>query len=119
MAPYVWDLTLGPEQDTLCPALPLVCQDSLPAQNQTVVEGVAADAPHNPRYVCQDGVAADSLALEGKPAETIIQAARDNDCDLIVLGSHGRTGLDRLLMGSVSQQVVTHAKCPVLVVKGG
>lgn len=67
----------------------------------------------------QDGVAADSLALEGKPAETIIQAARDNDCDLIVLGSHGRTGLDRLLMGSVSQQVVTHAKCPVLVVKGG
>jgi nucleotide-binding universal stress UspA family protein len=67
----------------------------------------------------QDGVAADSLALEGKPAETILQAARDNDCDLIVLGSHGRTGLDRLLMGSVSQQVVTQAKCPVLVVKHG
>lgn len=67
----------------------------------------------------QDGVAADSVALEGKPADTIIQAARDNDCDLIVLGSHGRTGLDRILLGSVSQQVVTHAKCPVLVVKGG
>ena len=66
----------------------------------------------------QDGVAADSVALEGKPADAIIQAARDNDCDLIVLGSHGRTGLDRILMGSVSQQVVTHAKCPVLVVKG-
>jgi len=67
----------------------------------------------------QDGVAADSVALEGKPADTIIQAARDYDCDLIVLGSHGRTGLDRILMGSVSQQVITHAKCPILVVKGG
>ena len=66
----------------------------------------------------QDGVAADSLALEGRPADTIIQAARDNDCDLIVVGNQGRSGLERILMGSVSQQVVTHARCPVLVVKG-
>ncbi len=64
-----------------------------------------------------DGVAADSLALEGKVAETVVKAARDADCDLIVVGSHGRTGLDRLLMGSVSQQVMVEATCPVLVVK--
>jgi universal stress protein A len=42
--------------------------------------------------------------------------AAENECDLIVLG-HGRTGLDHILMGSVSQQVVVHAKCPVLVAK--
>jgi len=66
----------------------------------------------------QDGVAADSVVKEGNPAEAIVAAAGENDCDLIVVGSHGRTGLDRLLLGSVSQQVVIQAKCPVLVVKG-
>lgn len=65
----------------------------------------------------QEGVAADSVVREGNPARAIIDAAADNDCDLIVVGSHGRTGLDRLLLGSVSQQVVIQAKCPVLVAK--
>lgn len=65
----------------------------------------------------QEGVAADSIVVEGKVADAIVQAAKDNDCDLIVVGSHGRTGLDRILMGSVSQQVVVQAKCPVMVVK--
>ncbi len=65
----------------------------------------------------QDGVAADSVVKEGNPAKAIVEAAAENDCDLIVLGSHGRTGLDRILIGSVSQQVVVQAKCPVLVAK--
>lgn len=66
-----------------------------------------------------DGVSARSVVLEGRPADQIVQAARDNDCDLIVVGCQGRSGLDRLLMGSVSQQVVVQAACPVLVVKEG
>jgi universal stress protein E len=65
----------------------------------------------------QEGVAADSVVREGNPAEVIVAAAAENDCDLIVIGSHGRSGLDRLLLGSVSQQVVIQAKCPVLVAK--
>ncbi len=65
----------------------------------------------------QDGVPADSVVKEGRPADCVIAAAKENDCDLIVLGCYGRTGLDRLLMGSVAQQVVTRAACPVLVVK--
>ncbi len=65
----------------------------------------------------KDGVAADSVIKEGNPAKAIVAAATENECDLIVLGSHGRSGLDRLLMGSVSQQVVVQAKCPVLVAK--
>jgi nucleotide-binding universal stress UspA family protein len=64
-----------------------------------------------------DGVAADSVVKEGNPAKAIVEAAAENECDLIVLGSHGRTGLDRILIGSVSQQVVVQAKCPVLVAK--
>ena len=65
----------------------------------------------------KDGVAADSVVKEGNPAKAIVEAAAENECDLIVLGSHGRTGLDRILIGSVSQQVVVQAKCPVLVAK--
>jgi hypothetical protein len=65
----------------------------------------------------KDGVAADSVVKEGNPAKAIVEAASENECDLIVLGSHGRTGLDRILMGSVSQQVIVQAKCPVLVAK--
>jgi nucleotide-binding universal stress UspA family protein len=51
---------------------------------------------------------------EGDPATGILQVAQERPCDLIVMGSHGRTGLGRLLMGSVAEQVVRKAVCPVL-----
>jgi universal stress protein A len=54
---------------------------------------------------------------EGDPAAEIQRVARQTQCDLIVMGSHGRTGLTRLLMGSVAEQVVRKAPCPVMVVK--
>jgi len=53
---------------------------------------------------------------EGVPAATILQMARENKCDLIVMGMHGRTGLRRALMGSVTEEVVRKAPCPVLTV---
>jgi len=55
--------------------------------------------------------------LTGDPREAIVEAARAEKADLVVLGSHGRTGFDKLLMGSVASHVVTHAPCSVLVVK--
>jgi nucleotide-binding universal stress UspA family protein len=55
--------------------------------------------------------------LFGHPADGIVEFAQDHDIDLIVLGTHGRTGLARLLMGSVSEAVVRRAACPVLTVK--
>ncbi|MCI0461018.1 MAG: universal stress protein [Gemmataceae bacterium] len=54
---------------------------------------------------------------EGDPAIQILQVARETGCDLIVMGTHGRTGLGRLLMGSVAEQVTHRAPCPVLTVK--
>jgi nucleotide-binding universal stress UspA family protein len=53
----------------------------------------------------------------GEPAETILDAAREYQADLVVMGSHGRTGLGRLLLGSVAEQVLRGATCPVLTVK--
>jgi nucleotide-binding universal stress UspA family protein len=55
--------------------------------------------------------------LDGDPAQVIVQFARERGCSLIVMGTHGRTGLERLLMGSVAEQVVRKAPCPVLTVK--
>ncbi|MFH1702353.1 MAG: universal stress protein [Nitrospirota bacterium] len=54
---------------------------------------------------------------EGEAYRVITNLARENKADIIVLGSHGRTGLRRLLMGSVTAKVIGHSPCPVLVVK--
>jgi nucleotide-binding universal stress UspA family protein len=55
--------------------------------------------------------------LEGDAAAEVLRAAEESNCDLIVLGTHGRRGLGRLLMGSVAEQVVRKAPCPVLTVR--
>ncbi len=52
--------------------------------------------------------------LQGEPAAAIVELAEKEDADLIVMGTHGRTGLARLLMGSVAEVVVRRAPCPVL-----
>ncbi|MCS6975828.1 MAG: universal stress protein [Gemmatales bacterium] len=54
----------------------------------------------------------------GNAAEEILEHADQCHADLIVMGTHGRTGLGRLLMGSVAEHVLRRAKCPVLLVKG-
>lgn len=57
------------------------------------------------------------MVTEGVAGKEIVGIARDLHCDLIVMGTHGRSGLTRLLLGSVAEQVVRHAPCPVLTVK--
>jgi nucleotide-binding universal stress UspA family protein len=54
---------------------------------------------------------------EGDAATAILQVAQEAKCDLIVMGTHGRTGLGRLLMGSVAEKVLRSTTCPVLTVK--
>ena len=57
------------------------------------------------------------LLEEGDAARHILQTAEEASCDLIVMGTHGRTGLSRWLLGSVAEQVMRRAICPVLTVK--
>ena len=65
-----------------------------------------------------DRVPMEYKLAKGDPAASIIQVAEETACDLIVLGTHGRTGLRRVLVGSVAEHVMRSAPCPVLVVKG-
>ena len=66
----------------------------------------------------QAGVAADALFLQDKlPAEAILEATTAHGCDLVVLSSHGRRGIQRLLLGSVAAEVVARSPVPVLVVR--
>jgi nucleotide-binding universal stress UspA family protein len=62
-------------------------------------------------------VTIERILERGDAATGILQVAQERSCDLIVMGSHGRTGLGRLLLGSVAEQVVRKAPCPVLTVK--
>jgi nucleotide-binding universal stress UspA family protein len=62
-------------------------------------------------------VAYDHRLLTGDPAATIVRLAEEEDVDMIVLGTHGRTGLLRMVMGSVAEAIVRHANCPVLTYK--
>src|SRR5262245_33224792 len=62
-------------------------------------------------------IAVNHVFLEGDPATEIVRYARDAGIDLIVMGTHGRTGLERQLMGSVAEKVLRDAPCSVLVVK--
>ncbi len=65
----------------------------------------------------KEGLALDTMIPVGRPEEGIVKAAEFKQASLIIMGSHGRTGLKRLLMGSVAERVIGQAKCPVLVVK--
>jgi nucleotide-binding universal stress UspA family protein len=64
------------------------------------------------------GVPVEKLLLRGYPVDVILKMAVDRGVEMIVLGNLGRSGLDHLLMGSVSADVVRRAHCPVLVVRG-
>ena len=62
-------------------------------------------------------VKVETVVRQGKPFVEIIKEAKEKDMDLIVMASHGRTGVSHMLMGSVAEKVVRKASCPVLIVR--
>ncbi len=87
-------------------ALPPEAADHLEELKERLARMQPTDLPVVDRYV-----------VEGEIAWEILHLAKELKCDLIVMGTHGRTGLGRLLMGSVAELVVRKAGCPVLTVK--
>jgi nucleotide-binding universal stress UspA family protein len=68
-------------------------------------------------YRAAPPVRLDYSVVHGDPAAEIVRLAQAAACDLVVTGTHGRTGLERLLMGSVAENVVRRAPCPVVTVR--
>jgi nucleotide-binding universal stress UspA family protein len=79
----------------------------------------AADVLQKAKTVADKlGVAIETIHVsERHPAEGIIEAAKEKACDLIVMASHGRRGISRLILGSQANEVVTHSEVPVLIVR--
>lgn len=102
--------------------------ETLGPENVTFGEAVAQRQPAGYRQRLWDElrqvvpppeseVAVEYLLAEGDPAEEIERLAAEKKADLIVMGTHGRKGLRRLLMGSIAEQVVRYAPCPVLTIR--
>ncbi len=70
----------------------------------------------DPRAAVGGGVTIETAVEGGEPADVIIECARTGGFDMIVMGTHGRTGLRRLLVGSVAEAVIRAAPCPVVTV---
>lgn len=66
-----------------------------------------------------EGIATEALMREGAPAEAIIATAQEWQAGLIVIGTHGRGGLERLVVGSTAEAVLRAATCPVLTIRAG
>jgi nucleotide-binding universal stress UspA family protein len=83
-------------------------------QHQIEAEQIAARAADR---LAQTGLSVDTAVRQGDPRAAIVDEATEWGADLIVIGSHGHTGLKRLLLGSVAQAVVAHAPCSVEVAR--
>ncbi len=79
---------------------------------QVAKDAVAKVENEHPKVACE------GVALEGRPAEVLIQECEQASAYMIVVGNRGQGGFTSLLLGSTSQQVIHHATCPVLVVRG-
>jgi len=82
----------------------------LAGEARAYLEGVAAP-------LREKGLEVEAAALEGTPSEAIVIYARENEVDLIAIGTHGRKSLGRLIFGSVADHVLKHSSIPVLTVK--
>jgi nucleotide-binding universal stress UspA family protein len=92
--------------------------DALPATFLQDLEAKITDimASYHAR-VTAAGVQSDFTIVHGVPFHVIVETARTAHADLIIMGTHGRTGLRHVLLGSVAERVVRLAPCPVLVVR--
>src|SRR5688572_29498959 len=90
--------------------------DALDKHNEQVRKHAANVLSQAADAAQQAGVACDTIQVENaRPYQAIIAAATDRGCDLIVMASHGRGGLSAVVLGSVTNKVLTHTKIPVLV----
>jgi universal stress protein A len=109
---HVAEIPLGEEHTVVNPDTgkeqllsELIMQQAVKAETEFLAPFVRATIP------------IEKSLLKGRPGKVIIEAAAERGADLIVMGTHGRSGFDRLIMGSVTERVLRSATCPVAVVR--
>lgn len=105
------------------PLVPLVPEQYIDSPKWAAVDGFARAAEARQlealaRRAESAGVRTRTRYVSGEPSRDILRAARALRPDMLVIGTHGRTGFSRFLMGSVAERVAATAKCPVLTVRG-
>ncbi len=90
-------------------------------EKENVENELKSDGERYLRYIAnvaqKEGVKMTSLLVRGRPFEQIVHLAKGFKIDLIVMGTYGRRGAERILIGSVAERVIEYATCPVLVVR--
>lgn len=89
---------------------------------ETMYEALSKEGQQDVNYVKSlgemKGVTVEPVLLDGHPADELIRYAEEEGMDIVIMGTHGKKGLDRLLLGSVAENLVRHSKVPVMVVGG-
>jgi nucleotide-binding universal stress UspA family protein len=99
----------------------VVDQFSKVTERESVEEELKNDGERYARYIVglaeKENVPASSFIMKGRPFEQIVRLSKELNVDLIVMGTYGRRGAERILLGSVAERVIEYSLCPVLVVK--
>ena len=109
----------------LSASVPMIAYTVVDASGLTWMQGVEEEmtglaqtlATRVEKELRDAGLSVESRVVKGDPRDALVDIARSIQADLLVVGSHGRTGLAKIVLGSVAAHVVTHAPCSVLVVK--
>lgn len=125
---YVCDFAREAKASIIClhviePVMPTVgysgVTEPLPMADisEQLEESATRELPKIGQHEECSGLMVEEVIAHGDAASEIVRVAGERKVDLIVISTHGRTGLGRMLFGSTAEQVVRHAPCPVLVVK--
>ncbi|ARS90580.1 universal stress protein [Natrarchaeobaculum aegyptiacum] len=82
-----------------------------------VLRGDGERALRRLEEIVPSDIPVETVVREGSPSRAIVEEAETSDCDLVVMGTHGRGGIDRLLLGSITECVVRRAPVPVLTIQ--
>jgi nucleotide-binding universal stress UspA family protein len=102
---------------TATPEVAIFSGEIIGAERQQLTQVAEELTTRFANWLCSSGLTAEKQVCRGDPKTVILDEAKDWGADLIVVGSHGRTGIKRWLLGSVAQSIVNQAPCSVYVVR--
>ncbi len=91
-------------------------KEALGEMNAVLQEFAREQAHDAAEKIRRHGIPVEEVVETGRPADVVLRVAREAEAKAIVMGTHGRTGLARAVIGSVADRIIRHARCPVILV---